>query len=368
MISNYIIELKHLFLTISYWIQILTIPLGIFLNLFSIYIYSRPNLNKSKSKTGFFYMNLCFWSINASIINMFIVGSSSLFGYDFSLINSLSCAFIMYFRRVVRAIPCWIDCLITLDRYLLICHNHKFKLMTKKRYLSLILAFIIIGLMIINQSNFHYQLYISFDNTTFNYTLNVTKCETTRSNEFISDMISCLFRSVLPSLIMITLSWFLIRKVYEKRLNIKKLGHHQIIHSVTLDLDTHKMTSGGGQHHDLLSTNPKLNLNRHHHISKETSFTLCIISMNLLFFFLNMPFSMTSIYLSVFHNILTIDDPSTESILQDFYILTFDLTNLYYSLMFFSYLLFNKLFYKEVLIFLGQLKCLIFGVSLKNMK
>ncbi len=132
---------------------------------------------------------------------------------------------------------------------------------------------------------------------------------------------------------MISLSTLLIRKVREKQKNAKHfLGPNR------------KSLSNG-------ATNKKMVIR-----SKETSFTLCIVSMNTLFFILNTPFSIMSIYRTIYVNYIVDQDPLQLSIVKNVYTLTFDLSNLYYSLMFFSYLFFNKLFLKETLLLFGRIK------------
>ena len=123
-----------------------------------------------------------------------------------------------------------------------------------------------------------------------NFTVNKTTvssivCSSSKYNALISDIISAVFKSILPSLIMISLSTLLVRKVREKKNNAKKLATRSTIKNIT---------SFGPKN---VPSNKNCT-----HISKETSFTLCIVSMNTLFFVLNTPFSIMSIYRTIYVN------------------------------------------------------------------
>ena len=348
-LTKYINALNYTMKSMSYWTNILTIPIGIILNMFAIYIYSRPNLNKSKSNMGFFYINLSFWSVTALVTSLFVISSKNLLNYDLSVLSHTSCAVIWFIRRFIRETPSWVDVLITIDRYLLICHNHKFNLMTKRKNLIIILFLIIFILISKSITNMYYSLSYTYVTTSvydmnLNFTVNKTTvssivCSSSKYNALISDIISAVFKSILPSLIMISLSTLLVRKVREKKNNAKKLAKRSTIKNIT---------SFGPKN---VPSNKNFT-----HISKETSFTLCIVSMNTLFFVLNTPFSIMSIYRTIYVNYIVDQNPLQLSIVKNVYTLTYDLSNLYYSFMFFSYLCFNKLFLKETLYLFGRIK------------
>jgi hypothetical protein len=286
-------------------------------------------------------MCLSFLSMLASIFTMFVLSSKTLIGYDLSIISNTSCVLVSFFRRVIREAPCWVDVLITIDRYLLICYNNKIQFMTKRKNLIFILLLILVVLIVKSVETFYYQLNYTFKvvngSNTSSQIVSTISCTSSKANLLLTNMLTALFRSIIPSIIMIVLSWFLVKKVHEKQNNMKKI------------------------HQNFNHTNSEKKGNK-----KETIFTACIISMNTLFVLLNFPYAIMNVYKTICLNYIQIQDPLTVSIVKNVYTLAFDLANLYYSTMFFSFIYFNKLFYKEILIVFGLKTAKIAQSSLKS--
>jgi hypothetical protein len=88
--------LNNLASTIDHWCLILTVPLGIALNILSIGIYAR--LDMPKSNMSFLYINLSVWNAFVLIYYFFVMDSKSLMGYDLVKISEIGCKMIVFIR------------------------------------------------------------------------------------------------------------------------------------------------------------------------------------------------------------------------------------------------------------------------------
>ena len=94
--DSLIIFLNNLTSSIDHWCVILTVPLGIFLNIVSIGIYAR--LDMPKSNMSFLYINLSIWNALVLIYYFFVMDSKSLLGYDLIKISEIGCKMIVFIR------------------------------------------------------------------------------------------------------------------------------------------------------------------------------------------------------------------------------------------------------------------------------
>jgi hypothetical protein len=297
---------------LEFWFLYLTIPLGILLNMFSIYIFSRPNLNKN-ANMGFFYLNLSIYNTLVLIYYFFIMDSKLVFGVNLTTKSNVSCKIITFIRRCIREIPTWIEALITFDRYLAICHSNKYKFMKSKKNIFIIITIIILSLGLISVSNFYYFILIDSNNINGTMITNEKQqqvCQSTKFNQFFSDIISVLFRTFIPGILMSIFSLKLINKV--KQVKLKSNSYNE----------------------------------------KDRTFNNTILFMNLIFFILNLPVSIMYIIKNVYDNNLSNQQSSSSSsssieiraYISIFYLFSYHIANLHYSTMFFQFLLFNKLF------------------------
>jgi hypothetical protein len=312
----YINHLNWLSNEINYWIQIITVPLGILFNLTSLYIFSRPNLNQTNM--GFFYLNITAWNTIALLFSFFLIDSKVVFGYDLSLMNDISCASVWFLRRFVRFVSPWLEVLITVDRYIFICHTNKFQFLKSKLYLSIIILTICVCLLLQSVPNLYYKIYITNEikNLTNKTSLNVIReCKTTKEIALITDLIPLFVKVLIPMIVMVVLSVLLIRKVKEKKFK-----------------NNYKKSSNSNN-------------------SKELQFALTIIGMNAIFISINLPLSFMNSFRSVYNNLLSkqINSIIATTVINFLYSLSFQIANLYYSFMIFSYLIFNKLYLNEFL-------------------
>jgi hypothetical protein len=87
--------------------------------------------------------------------------------------------------------------------------------------------------------------------------------------------------------------------------------------------------------------------------SRESSFTNTVIYMNIIFIILNTPVTLMLFVIHIYHNDY---DILTDSIVGNLYLITFDISNLYYGLRFVFNLIFNKVFQDEFFLMLHVIK------------
>lgn len=113
--------------SLGYYYLIITLPVGIIGNLASIFIYTRPALNK-KTNTGFLFTWLCILNICSIFNYIFITKSSLIFNYSVSA----PCGVLTYIRRTAFNITSWMEALISFDRFMAVVFPNKIKLMRNK--------------------------------------------------------------------------------------------------------------------------------------------------------------------------------------------------------------------------------------------
>ena len=127
MSMNYLMSLLSASNTILYYPFLVTFPIGIVCNVFSFYIYTRPNLNK-KTNTGFLYAWLCLLNIFFILYYVFVSQSGSLFGYTVTL----PCGLVIYLYRIAFCLIPWMQVIISFDRFIVVMYPLKKHVMSKK--------------------------------------------------------------------------------------------------------------------------------------------------------------------------------------------------------------------------------------------
>lgn len=127
MSSTYTAYLNSISNSLGYYYLIVTLPAGIVFNLVSIYIYSRPLLNR-KTNTGFLYAWLCIINLLSIMQYTFITKSTLLFGYRVSL----ACGLSNYLRRGIFNLVSWMQVVISFDRFVSVFYPIKGHIMSKK--------------------------------------------------------------------------------------------------------------------------------------------------------------------------------------------------------------------------------------------
>lgn len=124
---NYLIYLNSVGDAILYFPVLVALPIGVIGNLFSFYVYTRPNLNK-KTNIGFLYAILCIANLTLILYFVFVFIPSDLFGYTVTL----PCGMVLYLLRVVYCLVPWMHVVISFDRFVLVVFPLKKDKINKK--------------------------------------------------------------------------------------------------------------------------------------------------------------------------------------------------------------------------------------------
>ena len=125
--NDYVVYLNSISTQITYYGLWIIFPTCIVGNLVSLFIYTRPNLNK-KTNTGFLYSTLCTLNLVSVIYYSLVYRSSVLFKYTVSW----PCGVDGYVRRTALNSITWIQVVICLDRFIAVVFPRKRNLMRKK--------------------------------------------------------------------------------------------------------------------------------------------------------------------------------------------------------------------------------------------
>jgi hypothetical protein len=325
--------IKNICVLIKYVNAILmhsTVIFGVLTNILCIIVFAKPNFKKTNM--GVFYINISVWNIIFLIFYLLVIDSQHTFNFNVSLIDEIVCKFSIFLKRVIREMPPWIDTYITLDRYLSICHPHKLKKIRNKEYITPTCLGLFVFLSLISIENFWYNIkdhinpvdsgistaeigfepYINETNQTF-----ISKCTVDAINAIFCDLVSILFRSIIPELVICIFSLLIVRAVKKSK---NKIASKK------------SSTSVGGNKKKVIK-------------SREQNFTKTVINMNIILLILNTPVTVMMILI----NILSFDkNIIDDAILGNLYLITYNISNFYYSLRFVFNLVFNKLFQDEI--------------------
>ena len=125
--SEYVTYLNSISNSFQYYALMTILPTCVVGNLISLYIYSRPSLNK-KTNTGFLYSWLCALNVIMIVYYSFVSRSNSLFKYSVSF----PCGVENYIRRAALNSITWMQVVICLDRFVAVLFPTKTALMNKK--------------------------------------------------------------------------------------------------------------------------------------------------------------------------------------------------------------------------------------------
>ena len=125
--SQYVDYLNTVSNSILHYPVLVTLPIGIIGNVFSFFIYTRPNLNK-KTNTGFLYASLCIANLLFMLYFVLVFQSNILFNYTVIL----PCGVVTYLLRISFCLAPWMQVIISFDRFIAVVYPHKQKQMSKK--------------------------------------------------------------------------------------------------------------------------------------------------------------------------------------------------------------------------------------------
>lgn len=119
--------IHKIFDLIRYYFLFAVIPIGLFGNFISLFIFTRPNLNK-KTNTGFLYSILCV--LNILTIAEFAFTEKSIDFLHYRV--TLHCFLNIFIKKSLFCFLSWMQVLICFDRFLLVIFAVKSKIMAKK--------------------------------------------------------------------------------------------------------------------------------------------------------------------------------------------------------------------------------------------
>ena len=121
-------NIRAIYDKVHFYILIVVIIFGIIGNLISLFIFTRPNLNK-KTNTGILYTLLCIFNLLTFIEDVSTIHFLKIFG---NIYISLPCNIEPFLRRSLYQILSWIQVFICFDRFFLVIYPTKAHIMRKK--------------------------------------------------------------------------------------------------------------------------------------------------------------------------------------------------------------------------------------------
>ena len=128
-----ILTVHYIIVKVEFYCTIVIVTIGIIVNIISLLIFTRPNLNK-KTNTGIFFTLLCIFNILIFIKETFLGDFSyQLFDYNIWFISTLVLLNIdLIIKALLTEILTWIQVLICFDRFILVIYPMKTHIMRKK--------------------------------------------------------------------------------------------------------------------------------------------------------------------------------------------------------------------------------------------
>ena len=311
--TNYADVLNNVTNIINLYYSAIVIPIGVILNLATIFIFARSSsVTKKNTILSLLYIGLSIYDILAllnSILFAQLLPSLNIYLVKFSNAN---CIALSWYRKSVIQSPSWIQVIITLERYLSICYPNKFGLFKRKRNVIGMFLTVIVTLTVVNMGqawyylNNSYYVYNDDDNSSL-VPLNTTSvCTSSTAVSLLTDIINVLFRFLFPITIMIVLNVLISRRLYESK---KRSGL----------------------------------INRS--LTQERNYTFTVFGFNVLFFVLNLPWSVYYVLNHIQSSGIVVFSASLDlAILRLMNSIVFSIFYLNNLSSFFLIILFNKIF------------------------
>lgn len=125
--TDYSSYLKIVTFAVNYYGMWVIFPTCVVGNLISLYIYTRPKLNK-KTNTGFLYGWLCIINVVNILYYSFVTRGEMLFNYKVNL----PCGLENFIRRTTLNSITWMQVVICIDRFVFVIYPSKTSFMSKK--------------------------------------------------------------------------------------------------------------------------------------------------------------------------------------------------------------------------------------------
>lgn len=281
---------------------ILIVPMGLILNLIQFIVFSVKDFDKAN--VGFM---MRVWIVADSLAlfwDYIIFLYLPSIGYDISLTSNISCFLFLYVTRVIQEIPFYFQIFFSFIYYLSVINYSLFINLNKKRNLIKCFILVVILLLFTNIPNMFNYLYIEqFSNLT---TSNSLVCKPSKLLGFIADIETSFIRSLIPIILITGLNVLTVKAIVKPR--------------ILLDIS----------------------------IESEKKFAFTLIIRNLICLVFNFPLAalrIVNVFCVIFLNSVT--DLSTLETIDFIYSCTRIFAMVYYSIGFFTNILFNKIFQKN---------------------
>ena len=262
--SSYAKLLNDVTNIIDLYYSAIIIPIGIFLNIVTIFIFARSSsVTKKNTIINLLYIGLSAYDILAllnSILFAQLLPSLNIYIVNFSIAN---CIALNWYRKIVGQSPSWVQVLITFERYLSVCYANKFQLFKSRRNVIAMILSIFPFLAIVNMGQAWYHMsQVSQNNSYYDFNGDDSSlliqsnssyiCTSSSADSLATDIINVLFRFLFPFAIMISLNGFISRSLFRSK---KRSGV----------------------------------INRS--LKQERNYTFTVVGFNVLFFVLNLPWT-----------------------------------------------------------------------------
>ena len=246
---------------INFYYSAIVIPIGVVLNLASIYIFARSSsVTKKNVIINLLYIGLGAYDILALINSILFAQLLPSLGIYLVNYSAATCIGLNWWRKVVIQAPSWMQVIITLERYLNVVHANRSRLFKKKRNVTALLLSVFFSLTLVNMSHAWYYIsnVVEYNNNRDDETLrqaivNVSEvCTCSNAVSLLSDLVNVFSRFVIPFGIMIALNVLLSKNLYASK---------------------------------------KRTATKNRSFKHERNYTLTVIGFNVLFFVLNLPWA-----------------------------------------------------------------------------
>ncbi len=302
---------------VNFFMIMIIFPIGLFLNSLQLYVFSKKELN-SKTNIGSMHALLSFFNIMAIMFSIMLTQLFPLLGISLKTYTRFGCKLLSFIQRVSLDVPSFQQVLITVQFYMSIRFPMKFITFqnSKKQFLFLILGMILFA-SAENIGYFFYDLALLQTNLTSanasspNETIlafnNV--CYASFDLTFGAGITGIIFRNFLPFIIMLIFNILIIYHVTQNHLKVNR---------------TYK--ARGHKH-----------------------FFISIMTINLIFFILYLPWSIGRIivfaeYFDTAHS----KNQTIDKSIVFFHNIGWSISYLNYIFPFFVYIHFNRLFRKQL--------------------
>ena len=304
---------------IGFYILLITVPVGLFGNLISIFIFTRPRLNR-KTNTGFLYTIIC-------IFNLVKILYQAIFKkWDHYLDSSIKIQFECetLIGNLILQMLSWIQVLIGFDRFIAVFSPIKGVRIMSKKWVLYLIMFGLFAFIVSTNSPYFIRYSIS-KNFYLNHLIYINNYSYVDYSVIISDAIKY---STLRIILEVHLPYFII-VVLDILVIVRLRG------SKTISSNNNQIVGSNNATKETVS-------------NRTSRFTINTILIDLIYLIVNLPFTICNLItiMNLYRKIML----SSYSNLLDYFSFLFQfLPFIYSSFIFVIFLIFNRIFRAEFL-------------------